>query len=265
MTNGIHASPARASALGAANMGGHVATPSSNVANRSVMARTTPAAAASHSPSRTMNSGSMATWGHDGDGAFDVDTLERASAPAANLSFLPAVRRTRRNRARGLARQQIPVRSWSAQGRTTDSGRAPQGFGSSNRPASSPNERNEWHPQLFRESSALRRFGQPQQWRLPSAIPRIVRRRLTMATVRTTRRHITATAVIPRRVRIVRLRDRIVRRHVPTRAPHSSAPSYRWRWRGGYHGGGGGGGYHGGGGGGGARRRRWWRTPLISF
>jgi len=31
------------------------------------------------------------------------------------------------------------VRSWSAQGNSTDSGRAPQGFGSSNRPATSPN------------------------------------------------------------------------------------------------------------------------------
>ncbi len=43
-----------------------------------------------------------------------------------------------------------------------------------------------------------------------------------MAAVRTTRQHITAAAVIPRRVRIVPHRDRTVRRHVPTR--HRTAP-----------------------------------------
>ncbi len=55
VTNGIHATPTRASAFGASAHGVHVATPSARVENRSVMARSTPAAAASHSSYRTMN------------------------------------------------------------------------------------------------------------------------------------------------------------------------------------------------------------------
>src|SRR6202007_3344613 len=46
-TNGIHASPTRSSYLGASHMNGHVATPSSAIQNRSVMARTAPAAGGS--------------------------------------------------------------------------------------------------------------------------------------------------------------------------------------------------------------------------
>ncbi len=138
VTSGIHASPTRASSLGAANMGGHVATPSSSVANRSVMARSTPAAAAAHSPARTMNSGSLARSG----------TTTMAHSMSNTSSGFSASRQSELSSSRPPYATQPGARSgatanssrsWSAQGHTTDSGRAPQGFGSSNRPASAPN------------------------------------------------------------------------------------------------------------------------------
>ncbi|MGB9421600.1 MAG: DUF6600 domain-containing protein, partial [Candidatus Acidiferrum sp.] len=79
VTSGIHATPTRASALGSANMRGNVATPSRNVENRSVMARTTPAAAASHSSVRTMNTSSLATRGAS-------STMAHSTSNASGLS-----------------------------------------------------------------------------------------------------------------------------------------------------------------------------------
>jgi hypothetical protein len=55
VTNRIGLSPTPRSSFSARNAGGHISTPPSSVQNRSVMARTTPAAAASHMPVRTMN------------------------------------------------------------------------------------------------------------------------------------------------------------------------------------------------------------------
>jgi uncharacterized protein DUF6600 len=55
VTNSVGLSPTRRSSIGAVNAGAHVSTPPSAVQNRSVMARTAPAAAASHMPVHTMN------------------------------------------------------------------------------------------------------------------------------------------------------------------------------------------------------------------
>src|SRR5580658_6840601 len=55
VTNNAGVSPTRQSALGAANSRGNVSRPPNTVENRSVMARTAPAAGASHIPVRTMN------------------------------------------------------------------------------------------------------------------------------------------------------------------------------------------------------------------
>jgi uncharacterized protein DUF6600/FecR-like protein len=55
VSNRASFTPTKQSAIGAANARAHVATPPSAIQNRSVMARTAPAAAASHSPVHTMN------------------------------------------------------------------------------------------------------------------------------------------------------------------------------------------------------------------
>jgi hypothetical protein len=56
VTNHIAAAPTRASYAGATNARSNVARPSANIQNRAVVARTAPAAAASHMPVRTMSS-----------------------------------------------------------------------------------------------------------------------------------------------------------------------------------------------------------------
>jgi uncharacterized membrane protein YgcG len=122
VTNRINASPTRASYLGASNSHGRVATPSASVQNRSVMARTTPAAAASHLPARTMNNSALRPGNSTAAGAA------RTAGTSSGVSA---------NRQAQLSANRPSSRTWSAQGNTTDSGRAPQGFGSTNRPSNS--------------------------------------------------------------------------------------------------------------------------------
>src|SRR5580658_4185963 len=71
VSNRVGFSPTKQSALGAANARGNVSRPPSSVENRSVMARTTPAAGASHLPVHTMNTNGLSApfdlrFGHDG-------------------------------------------------------------------------------------------------------------------------------------------------------------------------------------------------------
>jgi len=144
VTNRINASPTRASYLGASNSHGRVATPSASVQNRSVMARTAPAAAASHLPARTMNNSALRPGN---------STMASTARPAGTSSGLSANRPSQLSANRppsvasqgskasasvnSSARPNTSSRAWSAQGNATDSGRAPQGFGSTNRPANS--------------------------------------------------------------------------------------------------------------------------------
>ena len=147
VTSGIHASPTRASSLGAANMGGHIATPSSSVENRSVMARSTPAAAASHSAVHTMNTsayagghGASTTVAHSMANTSHGLTAGRQSELSASRPSYATQPGARTGATpNNSARPGNSGRSWSAQGNTTDSERAPQGFGSSNRPSNSVN------------------------------------------------------------------------------------------------------------------------------
>ncbi len=173
VTNGASFSPTKASFTGAANARGRVSTPPSSVTNRSVMARTAPAAAASHIPVRTMNTQGLtagrtrntnANPGANRPVAFGGRNTA-GNAPSANNR---AGRETNNNaamtpRQRELSNNRPPsanagvngrasvngssnaspnrpangTRNWSAQGNATDRGRAPQGFGggSSDRPA----------------------------------------------------------------------------------------------------------------------------------
>jgi FecR protein len=119
VTNSAGVSPSRQSALGAANARGNVSRPPSSVENRSVMARTAPAAGASHIPVRTMNTSGLSA-GRPGNAGTSArqNQLSQSRPPSAvgNSS-----------------------RSWSAQGNTTDHGQAPNGFGSSNNHSPSNN------------------------------------------------------------------------------------------------------------------------------
>src|SRR5713226_8453646 len=68
VTNRADFTPTRTSFTGAANARGHVATPPSSAMNRSVVARTSPGAAASHMPVRTMDTRGLSA-GRVGNGA----------------------------------------------------------------------------------------------------------------------------------------------------------------------------------------------------
>jgi len=144
VTNNINASPTRASYLGASNSHGRVATPSASVQNRSVMARTAPAVSASHLPVRTMNNSTLRPGNSPAAGtARSAGTPSGMSANRQSQlsSNRPPSAMQQGSRPSGSmnssARPNTSSRTWSAQGNSTDSGRAPQGFGSTNRPSNS--------------------------------------------------------------------------------------------------------------------------------
>src|SRR6266404_5334718 len=151
VSNGASFSPNKASFTGAANAHGRVATPPSSVANRSVVARTAPAAAASHTPVRTMNSqGLSAGRGGNAPGNVGANRPGNSSAmssrqgqvsnnrpPSANTGFGGRAS-VNGNSSVSANRPASGSRTRTAQGNATESGRAPQGFGSrssSNRPS----------------------------------------------------------------------------------------------------------------------------------
>lgn len=78
VTNGASVSPTKASFNGAANARGRVATPPSSVTNRPVVARTTPGAAASHIPVRTMDTRAVSA-ARVGSGAVSTGTNRNAN------------------------------------------------------------------------------------------------------------------------------------------------------------------------------------------
>jgi hypothetical protein len=166
VTNRADFTPTHASFTGTANARSRVATPPSSVANRPVMARTAPAAAASHIPVRTMDTRALSA-GHAANGAANGGTNRggnNAGFGARNSVGASANSGAMSSRQRELSNNRPPSatagagvngrasvngnvssnrptngggsRNWSAQGNVTDRGRAPQGFGSasSNRP-----------------------------------------------------------------------------------------------------------------------------------
>ncbi len=130
VTNGIHAAPTRASSLGAANTGSHVATPSRNVESRSVMARTTPSAAASNSAVHTMNTSAYASRGASSTYAHSMTSSTSRGLSSGRQSEFSSSRPPYATQPGARTGANNSVRSWSAQGGATDSGHAPQGFGS---------------------------------------------------------------------------------------------------------------------------------------
>jgi len=121
-------SPTRASAFGAAHTTAR-ATPSAAVQNRSVMARTAPAAAASHQPVQRMN------------GNFTGSRTNGSVANRNTQSGYTTSRQTQLSQSRPQSTNNTAAnnrattngRTWEAQGNSSDRGNAPQGFGSSNR------------------------------------------------------------------------------------------------------------------------------------
>ncbi len=111
VTNNVGVSPTRQSAFGAANARGNVSRPPSSVENRSVMARTSPGAGASHIPVRTMNTNGL-TSGRpgmsSGNGNARQSQLSQSRPPTAGANN---------------------SRNWNAQGSATDRGQAPRGAG----------------------------------------------------------------------------------------------------------------------------------------
>jgi hypothetical protein len=146
VTDRISATPTRQSSFGAANMRAR-STPSAAVQNRTVVARTAPAAAASRMPVRTLNTGSL-SGGRPGNNVVNR-SVQTGSRPAPQNDTTGVNRQNQLSQNRppsavraannpGAANVASNPRTWAAQGNSTDRGRAPQGFGSStNRPTAS--------------------------------------------------------------------------------------------------------------------------------
>lgn len=171
VTDKVGFSPTKQSSFGAANTRANVARPSASVQNRSVVARTAPAAGASQSHVRTMNSANLAagrTGNERGNSAANRPANGSVQHPANNTpnarvgnsnNAAMTPRQRELTQARPPAAMQNGVRSgngapnnpasqraangtrtWEAQGNTTDRGRSPAGFGSSNKPANEPTQ-----------------------------------------------------------------------------------------------------------------------------
>jgi hypothetical protein len=171
VSNRASFSPSKQSFVGAANARAHVATPSSAIQNRSVMARTAPSSAASHMPVRTINSSRLSV-GRTGNAPVNSAAnhpmngaaSQRASTPnapaSAGRSTTMSNNEAMSARQRQLASNRPPsamqntsrspsnttgsntsqrasngTRTWAAQGNTTDRGQAPRGVGQSSNPA----------------------------------------------------------------------------------------------------------------------------------
>jgi FecR protein len=159
VTNRADFTPTRSSYTGAANARGRVSTPPASVANRSVVARTAPAAAASHIPVRTMNTqgltvggrgnasanasanrpsafGGRNNAGSNNAGSNNAAMAQRQSElsnnrpPSANAGINGRAS-VNGNAGTSANRPANGSRNWAAQGNATDRGRAPQGFGNS--------------------------------------------------------------------------------------------------------------------------------------
>jgi hypothetical protein len=159
---GPNVRPTNASFHGASNLRGHIATPSAGIQNRSVVARSTPAPAASHLPARTMNSSGFSAnrggnspagnFGRAANGAQNMNGARQSQLSGnrppssfsqqgratgsvsgnANTSRPPTSFNNNGSRPsfnNNTSRSPNSGRSWNAQGKATDSGRAPQGFG----------------------------------------------------------------------------------------------------------------------------------------
>jgi len=144
VTNRTGFTPTRQSFVGAAASRGNIARPPSSVQNRSVMARTSPAAGAANLPVRSFGGANNQA----GRGGFNGNAGSRGPAIGRSAQTGAAVNRDRPPSAQSGRPQSHMLsapadsggnrnqggsgsaRTWSAQGNVTDHGRAPAGFGS---------------------------------------------------------------------------------------------------------------------------------------
>jgi hypothetical protein len=155
VTNSVGIRPTQHSALGSSNMKSNVARPSAAIQNRTVIARTAPAQGASQARVRTFNSAGLTPGRTGGNGPVHnapamngrpgnappsgmnsrQQELSRSRPPSAmnnsNRNSTGVAGNTGSQRAGGN------TRTWEAQGNASDRGRAPAGFGSSDRPGNS--------------------------------------------------------------------------------------------------------------------------------
>ena len=143
VTNSVGVHPTQHSTLGAANFNSHVARPPSGVQGRPVMARTAPSPRAVNAPVHTMNGGRALSAGRFGNpqaGAparANAGLENRPGNTQTNTGLSARQREIMQNRPPSAQRPSSNLRTWEAQGNTTDRGRAPQGFGA-NRPSNAP-------------------------------------------------------------------------------------------------------------------------------
>ena len=155
VTTSVGIRPTQHSALGSANINPRAPRPPAGVQNRTVMARTAPAAAASHLPVQRLNGSSSADrFGNapiHGSARTNAGVESRPGNAQANSGMTARQRELSQNRppsatpnrpvngpaGNNSSRPGNNSRTWEAQSNTTDGGRAPQGFGS-NRPSNPP-------------------------------------------------------------------------------------------------------------------------------
>jgi hypothetical protein len=171
MSNRASFTPSKQSFVGAANARAHVATPPSAIQNRSVMARTAPASAASHIPVHTINTKGLVAGrtanapvngavSHQTNGSMNQRASSPNASPNSGRSTTIPNNEAMSARQRQLASNRPPsamqnmsrtpsntggsnipqratngTRTWGAQGNVTDHGQSPQGFGRANGPA----------------------------------------------------------------------------------------------------------------------------------
>jgi hypothetical protein len=186
VTNSVGLRPTRHSALGEANLNLRVAKPSAVVQNRAVLARTTPASGASNLHVRTVDSASL-TPGRPGSASVRSagnssmtnprqHELSQGRPPSTMSGNTRSVVGSTNNAPQQRAANNRPnARTWAAQGNTTDHGRAPAGFGSSERPANGSSQsaqvnrsnRPPWvvssQPGASRMSNGNRSYAPPQR------------------------------------------------------------------------------------------------------
>jgi len=143
VTNRTGFAPTRQSFVGVAASRGNIARPPSAIQNRSVLARTAPAAGAGNLPVRNVGGANSQTGrgGFNGSAGSRSPAIGRAAGTgaAANRDRPPSAQ-TARPQSHMLSspadsgnrnqRNSGSSRNWSAQGNVTDGGRAPSGFGS---------------------------------------------------------------------------------------------------------------------------------------
>lgn len=155
VTNRSGLSPTRQSYFGATGARGNVARPSASIQNRSVMARTTPAAGLANSQVRTFGNSQAGRGGFNNVPAFGRAAQTNAASnhnrppfaqsgqasngrPQSNMRNAPADSGMN-NRAQANSANS---RNWAAQGNSTDRGHAPAGFGSNS--SSNRSDRPAW-------------------------------------------------------------------------------------------------------------------------